>query len=228
MRFDACSVHNLADLFKGSGHSLGSSSAGVAAFVPTAAVDAPQVDSSQPTTQVHACARAHCLDLSVSEKPLPPPPSDCRNFVRWQARAADAESKLHRCVLTRRMRMRMYSATRAFIVPFPPESPPQLATSMLTFQNSPRVYPSRFLAAFRPRSSVITTPRWCRLGCSTLWCGRRRAEEELGARAGAASIADRPQRRWFRGGLQQGYKRKKCVQMLLLSSRVCFAQLKLE
>jgi len=163
---------------------------------------------SQPLRCMHAPALTG-LDLSVPEKPLPPPPSDCRNLVRWQARAADAESKLHRCVLTRRMRMRMSAATRAFIVPFPPESPPQLATSMLTFQNSPRVCPSRFLAAFRPRSSVTTTPRWCRLGCSTLWCGRRRAEEELGARAGAASIADRPQRRWFRGGLRQGYKRKK-------------------
>jgi hypothetical protein len=176
---------------------------------------------SRPLRCMHVPALTASISLCL-KNPFPLPP---------QIAVTLFDGKRERLTLNQSFTgacLRMYAAFHAFVVPFPPESPPQLATSMLTFQNSPRVYPSRFLAAFRPRSSVITTPRWCRLGCSTLWCGRRRAEEELGARAGAASIADRPQRRWFRGGLQQGYKRKKCVQMLLLSSRVCFAQLKLE
>jgi len=82
---------------QGSGRSLGSSAAAAAAFVPSAAVQVPEVDSSQPTTQV----RLSCSAMPLHNHRKSPPltcfcSSGCRHARRRQARAPDSQSKLHR------------------------------------------------------------------------------------------------------------------------------------
>jgi hypothetical protein len=173
-------MHSTLNRPQGSGHSLGSSAA--AAFVPSAAAaQVPEVDPSQPTTQVRL-SRAHRLyypqhQPTISSFLL----SGCCHTLRRQARAHDAEPKLHRCALGfssgAARCLRMPSCTSFY---FGRETlhliPAQSAICTLAYPNSRPACRSRWWAGCPPSRSPTMPQRWPQPDCSTPWCGRQRAK----------------------------------------------------
>ena len=189
---------------QGSGRSLGSSAAVAAAFVPSAAVQVPEVDSSQPTTQVRLSCSA--MPLHNHRNLLPSHvfvPQVAVTLIdgkreRLTLNQSFTGGALHRCFCCLLKLSSPRSHHHHHLAPAQILS--QSVTYTPAFPNSPRESPSRSLAECRPSHSPTIPRPLPPLGCSTLWCGRPRAEKVFRT---ASSLRRRVWReRSARGGLQ--------------------------